>query len=206
MTIKGLITCLSLAVLLNAAAFANDGKKLFEDKGCIACHGEDGNTPLDVGYPKLGGQIELYAFNQMKDIKSGARAGALTEAMKPIIDEVSEAEMRILAAYAAQLPGKPQEAQPAADEVAKGKKLYLTKTCIACHGKEGKKPVVDPNDPKLNYPKLAGQDKTYLVAQMKDIKSGARNNGNTKAMKDVMHLVNDEEMATIAGYLASLAP
>ena len=39
---------------------------------------------------------------------------------------------------------------------------------------------------------------------MKDIKSGARNNGQTAAMKGVMHLVNDEEIKAIAIWLESL--
>jgi cytochrome c len=41
---------------------------------------------------------------------------------------------------------------------------------------------------------------------MKDIKSGARNNGQTAAMKGVMHLVNDEEIKAISEYLAKLKP
>jgi cytochrome c len=39
---------------------------------------------------------------------------------------------------------------------------------------------------------------------MKDIKSGARNNGQTAAMKGVMHLVNDEEIKALADYLSKL--
>ena len=52
------------------------------------------------------------------------------------------------------------------------------------------------------YPKLAGQNAEYATAQMKDIKSGARSNGQSAAMKGVMHLVNDEEMKAIAEWLA----
>ena len=54
------------------------------------------------------------------------------------------------------------------------------------------------------YPKLAGQNAAYAEQQMKDIKSGARNNGQTAAMKGVMHLVNDEEIKAIAIWLESL--
>ena len=39
---------------------------------------------------------------------------------------------------------------------------------------------------------------------MKDIKSGARNNGQTAAMKGVMELVNDEEIKALAVYLSTL--
>lgn len=81
---------------------------------------------------------------------------------------------------------------------ADGATLYKTKTCIACHGAEGAKPIMPL------YPKVNGQNAPYLVAQMKDIKSGKRSNGQSAAMKGVMHLVTDEEIAAIAEYLASL--
>ena len=79
-----------------------------------------------------------------------------------------------------------------------GAKLYAEKTCNACHGPKGDKPLMP------NYPKVAGQNAAYMEQQMKDIKSGARNNGQTAAMKGVMHLVNDEEIKAIAEYLSKL--
>ena len=79
-----------------------------------------------------------------------------------------------------------------------GAKLYADKTCNACHGPKGDKPLMP------NYPKLAGQNAAYAEQQMKDIKSGARNNGQTAAMKGVMHLVNDEEIKVLSEYLAKL--
>jgi cytochrome c len=72
--------------------------------------------------------------------------------------------------------------------------------CTACHGKDAKSTLMPA------YPKLAGQNEAYMLQQMKDIKSGARNNGMTAAMKGVMHMVNDEEMAAIAKYLSGLTP
>lgn len=79
-----------------------------------------------------------------------------------------------------------------------GAKLFAEKTCNACHGPKGDKPLMP------NYPKVAGQNAAYAEQQMKDIKSGARNNGQTAAMKGVMHLVNDEEIKAIAEYLSKL--
>lgn len=79
-----------------------------------------------------------------------------------------------------------------------GASLYVERTCIACHGAEGKAPVMD------EYPVLAGQGEVYLLKQMQDIKSGTRDHAHTAAMKNVMHLVSDEEMAVIAKWLAEL--
>ena len=56
------------------------------------------------------------------------------------------------------------------------------------------------------YPKLAGQNAQYALQQMKDIKSGVRSNGQSAAMKGVMGLVSDEEMAAIAEWLSTQAP
>jgi len=86
----------------------------------------------------------------------------------------------------------------AAPALADGKALYLEKTCVACHGKDAKKPLTP------EYPKLAGQNAKYAENQMKDIKSGARANGNTAAMKGEMHLVSDEEIAQLAKYLSEI--
>ncbi len=83
-----------------------------------------------------------------------------------------------------------------------GKALYNNPAkggCIACHGKDAKTPMA-----ALNAPKLAGQGEKYLLQQMKDIKSGARNNGNTASMKGVMGMINDAEMAAVAKYLSGL--
>ena len=86
----------------------------------------------------------------------------------------------------------------AAPVLADGKALYLEKTCIACHGKDAKKPLTP------DYPKLAGQNAKYAENQMKDIKSGARANGNAAAMTGVMHLVTDEEIKELAKYLSEI--
>ncbi|MES9963101.1 MAG: cytochrome c [Candidatus Sedimenticola sp. 20ELBAFRAG] len=81
---------------------------------------------------------------------------------------------------------------------ADGAELYKTKTCWSCHGKDANTPIMP------TYPKLAGQNADYAYNQMKDIKSGARANGMTAAMKGVMGLVTDEDMRAIADWLATL--
>ncbi len=81
---------------------------------------------------------------------------------------------------------------------ADGATLYKEKTCVACHGKDAKTPLTPV------YPRLAGQSAGYAEAQMKDIKSGARSNGQTAAMKGVMHLVSDAEIKILADYLSKL--
>ncbi len=81
-----------------------------------------------------------------------------------------------------------------------GAQLYRERTCIACHGPDAKTPILP------EYPKLAGQNSMYMLRQMKDIKSGARSNGNTPAMRGIMHLVTEAEMEVLAQYIGSLEP
>ena len=79
-----------------------------------------------------------------------------------------------------------------------GATLFQEKTCWSCHGKDAKKTLTPA------FPRLAGQNAAYAEQQMKDIKSGARNNGQTAAMKGIMELVNDEEIKALADYLSKL--
>lgn len=179
-------------------AAAADGKALFADKGCTACHGEDAKTPLQDGYPRLAGQNADYLFQQLKDMKAGARAnGLIPDTMAPIVADLAEPDLRALADYLGSLPRFAADgAKGPAD--APGHQLYLGKTCIACHGKEGGKPVLK------FYPYLGGQEKAYIVRQMTDIKSGKRANGAVAAMQPVMHLVTEQEIDAIADYLSNV--
>src|SRR4051812_27437259 len=100
-----------------------------------------------------------------------------------------KAVMTIAAAAAALLSGS---------ALADGATLYAEKTCVACHGPKGDKPLMP------DYPKIAGQNAKYIERQMLDIKSGARANGNSAAMKGVMEIVSEAEIKEIAGYVAKL--
>ncbi len=76
--------------------------------------------------------------------------------------------------------------------------LYTAKLCMTCHGADANTPI------QPTYPKLAGQNSAYCQAQVKDIKSGARANGMTAAMKPLVMAVTDDEIAKICDYVAGL--
>jgi len=90
---------LSLGFAGNASAA--DGAALYQSKGCAACHGADANTPIMPVYPKLAGQNAQYAFNQMKDIKSGARNNGQTAVMKGIVAGISDEDLQAIAEWLA---------------------------------------------------------------------------------------------------------
>ncbi|MEN8214429.1 MAG: cytochrome c [Pseudomonadota bacterium] len=78
---------------------ALDGASLFLTKACLSCHGADGRTPIQPVYPKITGQNADYTYNQMRDIKSGARSNGQAVVMKGIMAAVSEEEMRAIAEW-----------------------------------------------------------------------------------------------------------
>lgn len=95
-----LIPAVLISISMSPLAQA-DGAALYQSKTCWSCHGKDAKTPLLPIYPRLAGQNAEYAFNQMKDIKSGARANGQSAAMKGVMGLVSEAEMKEIAVWLA---------------------------------------------------------------------------------------------------------
>ncbi len=107
-TSLSLYTAVLLAISSGQALAADlDGARLFADKTCTTCHGKDANTPIMAGYPAIGGQSAEYTLQQMKDIKSGARKNGQSEAMRVIMQLVSDEEIAALATYVATLEYKP---------------------------------------------------------------------------------------------------
>lgn len=84
-----------------------------------------------------------------------------------------------------------QEADPS------GSQLYLAKGCVGCHGTDGR----SPSSPA--FPKVAGQTRGYLYNQMRDIKNGSRNNGQSIIMMGIMAAVSDKEMQLLADWMSA---
>ncbi len=84
--------------------------------------------------------------------------------------------------------------------LADGARLFQEKACWACHGKDGKTPLLPV------YPKIAGQNALYVERQIQDIKKGVRTNGNSAAMQGVLPMVNDAEIKEIADFVSKLKP
>lgn len=89
----------SCAVAAEEAAL--DGAQLYQMRACSSCHGADGKTPIMPLYPAIAGQNADYIFNQMKDIKSGARSNGQAVIMMGIMVMVTEEEMRAIADWVA---------------------------------------------------------------------------------------------------------
>jgi len=66
-------------------------------------------------------------------------------------------------------------------------------TCMACHGLAG-------NSTMPNFPKLAGQGEGYILKQLQEFKSGARNNA---IMAGVVAILSEQDMMDIAAYYST---
>ena len=82
----------------------------------------------------------------------------------------------------------------------KGEKLYKKYNCHTCHGSNGDKTLLP------TYPKIAGQNKAYLVAQLKLIRDGKRKSGIASVMKASISGITNKEIKAVAKYVSSLDP
>jgi len=172
----------------------NQAQQLYQLKGCNACHGIDAKSPTQPLYPKLAGQNQEYIIAQMQDFKSGARNNRQSAVMRGSLSPIKhDDEIKTIAEWLASLTVEVE-----ITETARGAQLYKSKNCHACHGKKANSPILS------NYPKLAGQNYKYAIAQMKDIKRGKRKNGHSVVMKGIMFNVSDKEISVIAKWLESI--
>jgi cytochrome c553 len=79
-------------------ALATKGGKITQ---CAACHGEGlkGLGPV----PGIAGRSPSYLARQMYDMQQGARNGAWTQLMKPVVANLSDEELLDIVAYTASL-------------------------------------------------------------------------------------------------------
>ena len=99
------IATLVLAATLSVPALAADAEQGRQkaEQVCAACHGKDGNTPIDPSYPRLAGQHEDYLVRALTDYKNEWRKNAI---MVGQAKGLSSADIRNLAAFYARLPGQ----------------------------------------------------------------------------------------------------
>ena len=89
------------------------------------------------------------------------------------------------------------EALVVAEPLSPSAQLYRDLTCNTCHGDDGITPLLP------SYPVIARQGEEYALKQMMDIRSGDRAGGQAAAMKPIIAEVSDEDLATLAAYIAN---
>lgn len=169
---------------------------------CAQCHGADGNAQAQPNYPKLAGQNQVYFLRSLAAFRPQARFPRTNPVMQAMLQSLSPAECRQLAAYYAALPTSIERIR--ADQVPLGERLYRggdfakgLPACLACHGPAGL------GNPPAGFPRLSGQHAAYVAAQLKAFRSGARKD-RWQMMTTLTQKMTDEEIHAVAHYVSGL--
>ncbi len=158
---------------------------------CAACHGPGGNS-ANPAVPSLAGQPAQFIATQLFQFREGNRKDPQ---MTPVAAGLSNADMNALAAYfsrqklaAPARAGDPARATAAA-------RLTEQHHCVQCHG-----PALTGQQ---HIPRLPGQQREYLRAQLLAFKAGTRADmdGN---MTSAAQALSAQDIEILADYLSSL--
>ncbi len=172
------------------------GKELAQ-ASCASCHGPNGISST-AGVPNLAGQRPSYIYSLLKAYQIGGHPGGHDVANMKLLKFFSDDALVKVAAYYASLdpaqPAAEARATPFIDPVQAGKTAAAA--CAGCHGEAGVSAAP-------GIPSLIGQEPQYLVAAMKDYKSGQRQNDTMKA---AVAALSDADMNHIALFFALQKP
>ncbi|WP_162264479.1 c-type cytochrome [Thiobacillus denitrificans] len=169
---------------------------------CASCHGVDGAGNAQAGFPVLAQLPPAHFAKQIADFKAGTRTHPI---MTPIAMAMSAEDIESSARhYASQARPKSEATTVDPAVIARGKNLAINGAwdrhvppCFKCH-------AVDGLGVAPAFPPIAGQHAAYTVSQLQAWKTGARTNDPQKLMKTVAENLTDDDIHSVAGYLATL--
>ena len=159
---------------------------------CMACHGADGNSPIPT-IPSLASQPRQFLVTALYMFREGRRQN---DAMTPFVGKLSNADMNDLAQFFSAQKLAPPTRQASAELVSKGRAVTASNNCVACHTAS----LVG----QQHIPRLAGQHKDSLLAQLKAFKAAQRADFDGTMTSAAQGLAADE-LDMLAEYLATLA-
>lgn len=186
-----------LAVLLPLAASRFDAHAADREAGrkkadvCVACHGAGGisNNPA---VPSIAAQPRQFITTQLVMFREGNRKDPL---MSPVAARLGNADINDIAEYLSSLPLAPSSR--VADEArrAAGKRLTEQYNCVQCHAPDLRG--------QQHIPRLAGQQRDYLLTQLRGFIAGTRfdMDGNMSA---AVQGLPDADAQLLADYLSAL--
>jgi cytochrome c553 len=208
MIVVALILLSNMPVLAQSARAA-DGQAIAANgngggaPACSACHGEHGEGRPDAAYPRLAGLNSEYLVRQLNAFAGGGR---FSEAMQPIATALTPDERKAISEFYAGLAAPKVEESTKADNktIAIGARLADRGDwsdglpgCSRCHGPAGQ-------GVGSAFPALAGQSAEYITSQLKAWKEGKRTDDPLHLMTGIANKLNDDQVAAVAAYYASL--
>lgn len=167
---------------------------------CQGCHGPNGISVDPTTFPNLAGQFAGYIFKQVQDFQLGNRNDDTMSAMAATV--TSREDLKDIAVYFASqklMKGNGSNNKTGEKIFQNGnKKLGTYGACVRCHGEKGK------GKSKSNslFPIIGGQQKAYVIKQLKDFKAGKRANDPAGMMAMVAKGLSDKEIEAVAEYVS----
>lgn len=159
---------------------------------CTMCHGARGLS--EANSPNLAGQDSGAIYKELRDFRSNHRESAV---MGPLVQDLSDRDMRDLSLYYAFLP-RPRnvggESAPAPTIVTNGAPMRNIAPCEACHS---------VGYIRTGTPYLDGQPYAYLHAQLSAFQAGARRNDLNQQMRNAARQMTADEIEAASRYYAS---
>lgn len=182
------------AAMMEEADEASVGRGATLAMSCTMCHGARGTSP--AGTPHLAGQPASGTYKQLRDFASGHRPSAI---MQPLVKDLSDQDMRDLAAYYASLERERIAAvEPVAQDsprlVRNGDPMRAIGACASCHSPHALRPAT---------PVLEGLSESYLRDQLAAFRDGRRRNDINRQMRNAAHGLTDQEIAELSRYYAA---
>lgn len=164
---------------------------------CRACHVQKDLSSKSV-VPNIWGQHEGYLYIQLRGFKSGTRQTSLDATMHGLTVNMTDAQMRELAAYIASQPWVSVSVkQPASAQLLEeGQKLAASGGCGGCHANNF--------GGFFSAPRLAGQVRGYLSTTLHQFARFERTDAPGMA-NNVAQLPHDQ-LDALAAYLESQTP
>jgi cytochrome c553 len=161
-------------------------------RSCVSCHRADG-AGAAPGIPQLGRQDAAYLVQSIQQYAAGARRHAVLKDMTP---QLSDADIRNVAAYYANLPTPAIETATVQGLAPYERGKTSAAACAGCHGADG-------NSTTAGTPSLAGQQPIYLLAALAEYHRGDR---SPPALQTMLRRADTVELESLALYYASQSP
>jgi cytochrome c553 len=171
---------------------------------CARCHGSETSPPPSRLVPKLAGQSEQYLRMALRNYAEGFRQSGI---MQPVATELGPSEIERLSNYYAKLASQWHEIDAggaSSEQIERGRNIAQAgiaesdvPPCITCHGGAGLQ----------TYPKLAGQYRNYIVAQLRLFQRGLRSSTPQAAiMTTIAQRLTAKEIEDAAVFFEQLEP
>jgi len=202
-------------------------------QSCIACHGASGEGNRALGAPRIAGLSAGYIEKQLRDFARNPLHVGVTldpiardysktprvqvdltvytpgvrrnDAMNAAAATLGNDEIHAVALYFSSLPytvvalpSDPETLERGEDLALRGKPEYGVPACTSCHGSDGR-------GHGKEFPPLVGLPPEYIIRQLNNWQTGARDNDTMALMRNVSDQLTDGDKVNVAAYFANLS-